>query len=131
MFINGQDNTLFVYFHSFITSLSARHENDTPINKPGAILHISTKDTADTPHLPLDESRHNASIDPAGGLLVELVFLVVLLDVVLVALLEVLGQHDVAVLPHGVHASLPGERWLDEMLGKWATSRKPARAPLV
>ena len=33
-------------------------------------------------------------------------FRFVLLDVVLVALLEVLGQDDVAVLAHGLHASL-------------------------
>ena len=48
-------------------------------------------------------------------LLVELVLLVVLLDVVLVALLEVLGQHDVAVLSDGVHTRLRGNsrpvRW--------------------
>ena len=39
-------------------------------------------------------------------LFIELVLLFVLLDVVLVALLEVLGQHDVAVLAHRLHPRL-------------------------
>ena len=40
------------------------------------------------------------------GLFVEFVLLLALLDVVLVALLEVLGEHDVAILAHRLHARL-------------------------
>ena len=48
----------------------------------------------------------NCSRDSFHSLLVELVLLLVLLDVVLVSLLEVFGQHDVAVLAHGLHSGL-------------------------
>ena len=41
-----------------------------------------------------------------NDLFVELVLTLVLLDVVLVALLEVLGQHNVPVLSDSVHARL-------------------------
>ena len=41
-----------------------------------------------------------------ASLFVELVFGLILLDVVLVSLLEVLGEDDVAVLADGVHTRL-------------------------
>lgn len=50
-----------------------------------------------------DELKHKKKLK---DLFVELVLLLVLLDVVLVALLEVLGQHDVAILSDRVHARL-------------------------
>ena len=42
-----------------------------------------------------------------GSLFIELVFGLVLLDVVLVAFVEVLRKHDVSVLSDGLHARLP------------------------